>query len=133
LRLVGDALKLDAVDDVGGQVPAAARIAQREPLIERRGVSHAQARRPRPDRLGPRRRRRLRQPRTAGPRRCVPHRQLLKPRPGLCRPQMQLMSLSRSRTERRSCRGCAGRKQFGRRKEPGRSVPIGRDNVRYCG
>src|SRR5277367_971 len=34
LRLVGDALKLDAVDDIGGQVPAAARIAQREPLIE---------------------------------------------------------------------------------------------------
>ena len=53
--------------------------------------------------------------------------------PGLCRPRMQLISLSRSRTERRSCRGCAGRKQFGRRKEPGRPVPIGRDNVRYCG
>lgn len=53
--------------------------------------------------------------------------------PGLCRPQMQLMFLSRSRTERRSCRGCAGYKQFGCRKEPGRPVPIGRDNVRYCG
>lgn len=50
------------------------------------------------------------------------------PRP--CRPQVQLMSLSRSRKERRSCLGCAGRMQFGRRKEP---VPIGRDNVRYCG
>jgi hypothetical protein len=36
--------------------------------------------------------------------------------PGLCRPQMQLISLSRSRTERRSCRGCAGHRQFGRRK-----------------
>jgi len=51
--------------------------------------------------------------------------------PGLCRPQVQLMSPSRSRAERRSCRGCAGRLQFGRRKEPRRAVPIGRDNVRY--
>jgi hypothetical protein len=53
--------------------------------------------------------------------------------PGLCRPQMLLMSLSRSRTERRSCRGCAGRLQFGRSKATGRPVPTGRDNVGSCG
>src|SRR5258708_6704477 len=47
--------------------------------------------------------------------------------PGLCRPQVQLMSLSRSRAERRSCRGCAGRLQFGRGKATGRPVPIGRE------
>src|SRR5271155_1571135 len=34
LRRVGDALKLDAVDDICGQGPAAAGIAQREALIE---------------------------------------------------------------------------------------------------
>jgi len=51
--------------------------------------------------------------------------------PGLCRPQMQLMSLSRLRTVRRSC--CAGRRQFGRSKVSGRLVPIGRDYVGYCG
>jgi hypothetical protein len=41
--------------------------------------------------------------------------------PGPCRPPMQLMP-GRSRTERRSCGGCAGRMQFRRRKATVRSV-----------
>src|ERR1700739_1067040 len=35
LRLVGDVVELDAIDDIRGQIPAIGRIAQREALIER--------------------------------------------------------------------------------------------------
>ena len=34
LRPIGDAIELDTIDDIGGQVPAAAGITQCEPLIE---------------------------------------------------------------------------------------------------